>query len=59
MLFSMQDKFVDCMIALSTPWAGSSESLQAILSGFTFHHSIILDALVARIEQRTWESSKP
>ncbi|CAK8678186.1 unnamed protein product [Clavelina lepadiformis] len=51
-----KDKYIHSFISLSTPWAGSTESLQAIVSGFTFHVPL-LNPLVVRTEQRSWESN--
>lgn len=53
---SWKEKHVRRFIPLSTPWAGSSDALHAILSGYTFGSSV-LDPLVARDSQRTSETN--
>ncbi|CAK8678190.1 unnamed protein product [Clavelina lepadiformis] len=53
---SWKDKFIDCFISVSTPWGGSIEALQSIVSGFNFRQSEI-DSFVVRKAQQTFESN--
>ncbi|CAK8678191.1 unnamed protein product [Clavelina lepadiformis] len=51
-----KDRYIDSFIALSTPWGGSTDTLQAVTSGYTFGISFI-SPLVVRPEQRTIETN--
>jgi len=51
-----KDKYVSKYIPLSTPWGGSTDTLHALVSGYTFGIPLI-DPLVARTTQRTCETN--
>nr|CAB3264917.1 group XV phospholipase A2-like [Phallusia mammillata] len=51
-----KDQFVDTYISIATPWAGSSDVLLALISGYNFGISFV-KPLTARRQQRCFETN--